>query len=94
MSTPTILLRESYRDHGKVKFRTLANLSELPPDAIAVLRRSLTGEQRAVANDAFEAIDSSHNGHVQAGLLWGELRSELLEFTLSPPAHGPPANSS
>ncbi len=68
-SPPAILLRESYRDNGKVKSRTLANLSKLPPDAIAVLRRSLKGEQLVAASDAFEAIASRHHGHVRAGLL-------------------------
>ena len=46
-SPPAILLRESYRDHGKVKSRTLANLSKLPAESIEVLRRSLKGEQLA-----------------------------------------------
>lgn len=68
-SPPAILLRESYRDNGKVKSRTLANLSKLPADAIEVLGRSLKGEQLVPADDAFEAIASSHHGHVQAGLL-------------------------
>jgi transposase len=67
-SPPAILLRESYRDSGKVKSRTLANLSKLPPDAIEVLRRSLKGEQLVAASDAFEAIASPHHGHVQAVL--------------------------
>jgi transposase len=68
-SPPAILLRESYRDNGKVKSRTLANLSKLPADAIEVLRRSLKGEQLVAASDAFEAIASRHHGHVQAGRL-------------------------
>ncbi len=67
-SPPAILLRESYRDNGKVKSRTLANLSKLPPDAIEVLRRSLKGEQLVAASDAFEALASYHHGHVQAVL--------------------------
>ncbi len=37
-SPPAVLLRESYRENGKVKSRTLANLSKHPPDAIEVLR--------------------------------------------------------
>ena len=43
-SPPAILLRESYREKGKVKNRTLANLSSLPPQSIDILRRSLKGE--------------------------------------------------
>jgi hypothetical protein len=61
-------LRESYRDNGKVKSRTLANLSKLPAETIEVLRRSLKGEQLVAASEAFEAIASSHHGHVQAVL--------------------------
>ena len=67
-SPPAILLRESYRDNGKVKSRTLANLSKLPPASIELLRRSLHGEQLLPASEAFEAIASSHHGHVQAVL--------------------------
>jgi hypothetical protein len=44
-SPPAILLREGYREDGKVKTRTLANLSKLPPEAIAVLRQVLEGKQ-------------------------------------------------
>jgi transposase len=68
-SPPAILLRESYRDNGKVKSRTLANLSKLPAEAIEVLRRSLKGEHLVPAAEAFEAIASLHHGHVQAVLL-------------------------
>lgn len=67
-SPPAILLRESYRQGGKVKTRTLANLSKLPPDAIALLRRSLKGEKLIAAGDAFEVLESPHHGHVQAVL--------------------------
>ncbi|MFQ5381862.1 MAG: IS1634 family transposase [Dehalococcoidia bacterium] len=67
-SPPAILLRESYRENGKVKSRTLANLSKLPPDSIEVLRRSLKGENLVGPSDAFEIIASFHHGHVQAVL--------------------------
>ena len=85
-SPPAILLRESYRDNGKVKSRTLANLSKLPPDAIEVLRRSLKGEQLVVAHNAFEAIASYQHGHVQAVLrAMGRLRfTELIASRASP----------
>lgn len=67
-SPPAILLRESYRAGGKVKSRTLANLSKLPRETIAVLRRSLKGEKLVSAEDAFEVVGSYHHGHVQAVL--------------------------
>ena len=38
------LLRRSYREDGKVKKETLANLSHLPPEAIDAIRRVLRGE--------------------------------------------------
>ncbi len=44
-SPPAILLRESYRENGKVKSRTLANLSMQPDHAIDALRQSLKGER-------------------------------------------------
>ena len=42
-SPPAVLLRESYRQHGKVKKRTLANLSKLPGDIVEQLRLLLQG---------------------------------------------------
>lgn len=66
-SPPAILLRESYRENGKVKSRTLANLSSLPPHSIEVLRRSLQGES-LVSTNAFEIVEngSPAHGHVDA----------------------------
>src|SRR6266478_3194024 len=43
-SPPAILLRQSYRENGKVKNRTLANLSDWNPARIEALRRALRGE--------------------------------------------------
>ena len=40
-SPPAILLREGYREDGKVKTRTLANLSKLPTALIIWLRKTL-----------------------------------------------------
>ncbi len=67
-SPPAILLREGYREGGKVKTRTLANLSKLPPEAIATLRQVLKGDKLIQADHGFEAITSQHHGHVQAVL--------------------------
>jgi transposase len=68
-SPPAILLRESYREDGKVKSRTLANLSKLPAESIEVLRRSLKGEPLVPVTEAFEVLASSHHGHVHAVML-------------------------
>jgi hypothetical protein len=43
-SPPAILIRESYRHHGKVKSRTLANISDWHPARIEALRRALRGD--------------------------------------------------
>src|SRR5450759_2484390 len=40
----THLLRRSYREDGKVKNETVANLSHLPADLIEMIRASLAGE--------------------------------------------------
>lgn len=43
-SPPAILLREAFRENGKVKNRTLANLSHWQPARIEALRRALRGD--------------------------------------------------
>ena len=65
-SPPAILLRESYRENGKVKTRTLSNLSHLPKYIIDLIRRSLKGEKFLSIDDDFERVDSWHHGHVDA----------------------------
>jgi hypothetical protein len=57
-SPPAILLRESWRDGKKVRKRTLANLSMLPPEAVEALRRVLRG-QTLVATDEHLQIERS-----------------------------------
>ena len=71
-SPPAILLRESYRQDGRVKKRTLANLSKLPATAIETLRRVLRGEKLVNPEDAFACVRSLPHGHVAAVL--GTLR--------------------
>ena len=67
-SPPAILLRESYRAGGKVKTRTLANLSRWPEAKIEALRRVLKGEV-VVAAPARLAIERSlPHGQVAAVL--------------------------
>ena len=58
------LLRRSYREGGKVRNETLANLSRLPRETIELVRRSLRGEQFLSAADAFEVERSLPHGHV------------------------------
>jgi hypothetical protein len=50
-SPPAILLRESFREGGKVRTRTLANLTSWAPARIEALRRALTGEFDGLSGD-------------------------------------------
>lgn len=67
-SKPAILLRESYREGKKVRKRTLANLSALPPEQVNALRLVLRGDKLAPAEEFFEITQSWHHGHVRAVL--------------------------
>src|SRR5260370_41103714 len=68
-SPPAILLRESYREGGKVKNRTLANLSRWPEHKVDALSRALKGLPPALdLGEAFEIIRSLPHGHVAAVL--------------------------
>lgn len=77
-SKPTILLREAYREDGKVKKRTLANLTRLPGKVIEGLKRLLKGATVVdKLEDAFEVVRSLPHGHVAAVL--GMIKKLKLE---------------
>lgn len=59
---------QSYREDGKVKKRTIANLSHLPDDCIELIRGSLAGEQYVKAQDHFKIERALPHGHVEAVL--------------------------
>ena len=67
-SPPAILLREGWREGGKVKKRTLANLSHWPKEKIEALRLLLKDKRMAVVDELFEKLSSKHHGHVDAVL--------------------------
>jgi hypothetical protein len=67
-SPPAILLRESYRQDGQVKTRTLANLTHWPPTQLDALRRVLRGDPLIAPDDALEIVRSLPHGHVAAVL--------------------------
>lgn len=64
----TVLLRTTYRQDGKVKHRTLANLSHLPEAVIDLIDRSLKGESFTATNDAVQTLGTLPHGHVHAVL--------------------------
>jgi len=82
-SPPAILLRESYRAGGKVRKRTLCNLSGWSPAHVEGLRGVLKGGTVIPAeHDAFTVTRSLPHGHVAAAL--GTARKIGLERILSP----------
>jgi hypothetical protein len=82
-SPPAILLRESYREGGKVRKRTLCNLSDWPAEHIEGLRGVLKGGTVIPAEqDAFTITRSLPHGHVAAAL--GIARSIGLDRILGP----------
>ncbi len=68
-SPPAILLRESYREEGKVRKRTLANLSCLPDEVIEGLKVLLRGGVAVPsASEVFTVERTLPHGHVAAVL--------------------------
>ena len=67
-SPPCILLRESYRQAGKTRNRTLANLTDWPTHVVEGLRILLKGGQAVEAGGRFEIVRSLPHGHVAAVL--------------------------
>lgn len=67
-SRPAYLLRESFRQGGKVRKRTIANLSTLGDDQIDAIRRVLRGERLAPASELFEVTASRIHGDTHAVL--------------------------
>jgi transposase len=84
-SPPAILLRESYRQAGKVKTRTLANITHLASHQVEALRLALAGSLAAISAplpDSFHISRSLPHGHVAAVL--GCLRNLKLDSILHP----------
>ena len=77
----SVLVRQSYREGGKVKHRTLANLSKLPPAAIDAVRAVLRGEPVGPLPASFVIERSLPHGHVLAVL--GALRQLGLDRMLA-----------
>ena len=81
-SPPAILLREGWREGGKVRKRTLANLSRWPKAKIDMLRRLLKDEPLVGRDEAFDIVRSLPHGHVAAVL--GTIRKLGLDRLIDP----------
>jgi hypothetical protein len=80
-SPPAYLLREGYRENGKVKTRTLANLSPWPLAKIERLRRVLRDQALSAPEQELTMLRSLPHGHVAAAL--GTARNIALDRLLA-----------
>ena len=78
----TTLLRRSFREDGKVKNETLANLSHLPAETIGLIRESLAGRTHVEAGVGWEIERSLPHGHVAA--VWAQAKALGLAEMLGP----------
>ena len=65
-ASPTVLLRESYREGASVRKRTLANLSGLPMAQVEAIRSVLRGVAICPVAQCFEITATRAHGHVEA----------------------------
>jgi len=65
-SPPAILLREAWREGKRIRKRTIANLTQWPPEKVEALGRLLRDELLVLARDAFVVERSIPHGHVEA----------------------------
>ena len=76
------LVRRTFREGGKVKHQTLANITALPPAAIEAIRAVLRGEQVLPAGQAMQITRSLPHGHVAA--VWAQATALGLPGLLGP----------
>src|SRR4051812_32993852 len=84
-SPPAVLLRESYREGGKVKKRTLCNLTHWPPslrEGFKALLKGGTVISTPASPEVFTIRRALPHGHVAAVL--GTLRQIRLDRILGP----------
>jgi transposase len=81
-SAPAILLRESYRENGKVRKRTLANLTHWSPEVVKQFENLLKGGRTIECLDkAFDIVRSLPHGHVAAVV--GTIKRTQLDKVLA-----------
>jgi transposase len=84
-SPPAVLLRESYREDGKIKKRTLANLSSLPGEIVDNMKLALTGAKLSIdetVDHNFEITRSLPHGHIC--LILETIKKLKLDTIISP----------
>lgn len=87
-SPPAVLLRESYREDGKTKKRTLLNLTSWPAEQVEALRLILKGGTALPPGEnPFVIMRSLPHGHVAA--IHGAIRDSGLDRLLGPEGNRP-----
>src|SRR5215468_3933270 len=76
-------LRRTYREAGKVKNETVANLSALPDHVIDLIDAGLKGQQLVPAGQALSIARSLPHGHVAA--VWAQAKALGLAGLLGRP---------
>ncbi len=88
-SPPTILIRQSCREGGKVRKRTLANITKLSPDTVEKIREIMRGAVLADApaklENAFTISRSLQHGNAAARLFRPETAVSTLASQLGLP---------
>src|SRR5262245_33596505 len=76
------LVRRSFREGGKVRHETLANLSALPEATIEAVRASLSGKTLVTAGQDLRIVRGLPHGHVAA--VWAQAKTLGLPALLGP----------
>jgi Transposase DDE domain len=76
------LVRRSFREGGKVRHETLANLSALPEPAIEAVRACLSGKTLVTAGEDLRIVRALPHGHVAA--VWAQAKALGLPALLGP----------
>ena len=80
-SPPAILLRKAYRQDGKVKKKTIANLSDWPEELVENFRKILKGAIAIHPDDLLTIESSAAHGGVEAVL--GTIKNIGLDYLIS-----------
>lgn len=82
----TTLIRESYKENGKVKHRTISNISKLPSEQIEQISAILAGDGQFLRSDELETTASREHGASAAFLDLGRrLGIDKLLYTRHEP---------
>lgn len=76
-SPPAVLIRENYREGSKIKHRTLANISHLPPERVMALKRAFRGDFDQVSASESQVFFTEQGPQFGALYLLNELAKEI-----------------